>query len=353
MSADYEILPFDPHAASPDLWTAFHAYRRAIHQELWPGDDLLSDAEREENMRLVEPFHERVRWVAVACGAVVGSAGAGYRKPGAPNADEHAAHLYADGSVLTQARRQGIGSGFLRELLALMHRLDKTLLTLAAHTEPGHAFLAGAGAVEKHRSVTSRAYFKDVPWETLREWEEAGARAGVTWECHAGTVPRERLISLLPEFTALFADVPMGGLDTAPVRYEIEGYDHWYQLTAQSGGAHHLILALAPDGSVAGMTEALWDARTPRAVDQQLTAVAPGWRGRGLAKALKAAMLRQMRESHPQAEFVRTGNGEENAAMRGINARAGFRPHKQFVEYQVTRDALDAWAARTAGRGRA
>ena len=132
------------------------------------------------------------------------------------------------------------------------------------------------------------------------------------------------------------------------MRFEIEGYDQWYKTTARTGSAHHLVMLLAPDGSVAGMTEAMWDARTPAAVYQQLTAVARGWRGRGLAKALKAAMLRQVRESHPEAEYMCTSNGEGNAVMRGINERSGFRPHRKFVEYQVTRDVLDTWSA---GRG--
>jgi hypothetical protein len=47
----------------------------------------------------------------------------------------------------------------------LMHVLDKTVLTLSAHTEPGHAFLKHIGAVEKNRrtvrslrSSTGRVY---------------------------------------------------------------------------------------------------------------------------------------------------------------------------------------------------
>jgi hypothetical protein len=67
--------------------------------------------------------------------------------------------------------------------------------------------------------------------------------------------------------------------------------------------------------------------------------------GARLAKALKAAMPRQVHESHAQAEFMRVGNSGNNAAMRSINERAGFKPHSRFVEYQVTRDALDLWSS--------
>jgi GNAT superfamily N-acetyltransferase len=177
----------------------------------------------------------------------------------------------------------------------------------------------------------------------LRQWEQRANLCGLHWQRYAGRVPRETLLALLPEFTALFADVPLGDLQMAPVKWEIEGYDELYRTLDRVGGAHHLIVLRAPDRSVAGLTEALWDSRTPGVVYQMLTATARPWRGRGLAKALKGALLRQAHESHPEARIMRTGNSETNAAMRAINARAGFKPHRRFVEYQITRETLDHW----------
>ena len=87
-------------------------------------------------------------------------------------------------------------------------------------------------------------------------------------------MPRDVLVALLPVFTELFTDVPLGGLETAPIRWEINGYDLWYETLGRVGGAHHLVLLRAPDHTVAGLSEAGWDARAPSIV-QQLTAVAP------------------------------------------------------------------------------
>jgi len=44
------------------------------------------------------------------------------------------------------------------------------------------------------------------------------------------------------------------------------------------------------------MCKSWWDARFPERVSQYLTAVSRPWRGRGLAKALKARLLRLVRE---------------------------------------------------------
>ena len=225
-----------------------------------------------------------------------------------------------------------------------MHALDKTVLTTSAQTEPGHAFIKHVGAVEKHCRVEQRAVFADLDWPRLRQWEDGTTAQGLTWERYAGRVPRDVLVALLPVFTELFADVPLGELETGPIRWEMNGHDLWYQTLERVGGAHHLVLLRAPDGGVIGLSEAAWDVRAPGIVRQQLTAVARPWRSRGVGRALKAAMLRQVHELHPEATIIGTNNAEVNAPILSINARVGFKIAWRNVDYQVTRAALDSWA---------
>ena len=117
----------------------------------------------------------------------------------------------------------------------------------------------------------------------------------------------------------------------------------------RTGGAHHLLVLRDGAGHVVGLTESGWDARTPDRVGQQLTATDPAWRGRGVARALKAAMFRQIRDHHPEVALMITGNAEVNAPMLSINRRVGFKVHRRTVDYPVTRNALDTWAASLAG----
>jgi GNAT superfamily N-acetyltransferase len=274
---------------------------------------------------------------------VAGSVRVAFRRPGTPDATEHAPFLWAGGGVRASRRRRGVGSLLLREVHGLMRALDKSVLTMSAQTEPGHAFIKHVGAVEKHCTVEQRAVFADLDWPLLRQWEDGAIPQGLVWERYANRVPRDVLTALLPVFTELFADVPLGGLETAPVRWEINGYDLWYETLERVGGAHHLVLLRASDGSVAGLSEAAWDVRAPGIVRQQLTAVARPWRGRGVARALKAAMLRQVHEAHPEATVIGTNNAEVNAPILAINRRVGFKVAWRNVDYQVTRAALDEW----------
>jgi GNAT superfamily N-acetyltransferase len=335
------VAPFDPHSATDELWAGFHDIRRAVVAEVWPDEPILSDAEIRAEMQRIDPLWETRRWLALEGRAVIGSARVWFRRPSTPNAVDHAPFLGCGGMVRAEARRRGVGTLVLREVHSLMHALDKTVLTMSAQTEPGHAFLKHVGAVEKHCTVEQRAVFANLDWASLRQWEDAVAAHGLVWDPYAGRVPRDVLLTLLPTFTELFADVPLGGLETAPVRWEMNGYDRWYETLERFGGAHHLVLLRTLDGTVAGLSEAMWDARVPGIVRQQLTAVAGPWRGRGLARALKAAMLRQVHELHPQATVIGTNNAEVNTPILSINARVGFEVAWRNVDYQATRATLD------------
>jgi GNAT superfamily N-acetyltransferase len=342
------IAPFDPHAASDELWAAFNETRRAIAHEFWPDEPILDDAETRREVQTNNPMVEFRRWVAMEGDEVASSITTAFRRPGTPDEKDYARFVWAGGGVRAISRRRGVGTLLLREVHQLMHALDKTVLTTSAQTKPGHAFIKHVGAIEKHCRVEQRAVFSDLDWHRLRQWEDGATAQGLTWERYAGRVPRDVLVALLPVFTELFADVPLGELETGPIRWEMNGYDLWYQTLERVGGAHHLVLLRAPDGGVAGLSDAGWDVRAAGIVRQHLTAVARPWRSRGIGRALKAAMLRQVHELHPEATMIGTDNAEVNAPILSINARVGFKIAWRNVDYQVTRAALDPWAGGSA-----
>jgi GNAT superfamily N-acetyltransferase len=343
-----QIRPFDPQTAGPEDWAAYHRFRRIISAELWPDDPLLSDEEKQTDMRETWPLWEERRWVALSGAEMVGTVSAGFRRPGTPNAEEHAPYLGCGGSVLADWRRQGIGTRLLREIHDLMRALGKTVLSMSADTEAGQAFLSHIGAIAKHTAIENRADLSQLDWPRLREWEETPTALGLRWECYEKRVPREVLLGLLPTFTALLGDMPLGALEIAPIRAEIDNYDRWYETMDRVGGAHHVVILRTPEGDVAGLTDAGWDSRTPTIIHQYLTGVARPWRGRGLARALKARMLRLIRDCQPEAATMITHNAEKNAPMLAINARVGFKIYRRFVDYQISREALDDWRSRQA-----
>ncbi|HUU87839.1 MAG TPA: GNAT family N-acetyltransferase, partial [Candidatus Glassbacteria bacterium] len=98
---------------------------------------------------------------------------------------------------------------------------------------------------------------------------------------------------------------------------------------------------IEPDGKVSGLTEIRFThVNTPIIIEQALTGVRSNYRGRGLGKWLKAAMLVFIRENFHEAKYFITGNADHNAPMLSINNRLGFKPYRQRISYKFVIDNL-------------
>jgi GNAT superfamily N-acetyltransferase len=88
-------------------------------------------------------------------------------------------------------------------------------------------------------------------------------------------------------------------------------------------------------GKFAGYTETVWNANRPEILRQDMTGVFPQYRGKGLGRWLKAAMLDRQLKLHPEIKFVRTTNADTNAAMLRINNELGFKPYMTSILWQM------------------
>ncbi len=95
--------------------------------------------------------------------------------------------------------------------------------------------------------------------------------------------------------------------------------------------------------TLAGYTEMTWNPANARVLSQGDTGVQPNFRGHGLGKWLKAAMLERALSEKPAVRHVRTGNADANAPMLKINHALGFRLRMAEVVWQVERVTLHAY----------
>ncbi|MGE3348748.1 MAG: N-acetyltransferase [Ramlibacter sp.] len=339
------LVPFDPHQATPEEWGRLHAYRRVRLAEDFPGDPLVPDADFEHALREPHPLHQMQRIMAARGDDYVGNLVLTWRRPGSPNHADHAPFVDAGGGVPLAHRRQGVGTALLGALHGFMAAHGQSVVSLKVQSAEGRAFMAARGAELRLRSVENRLPFHGLDWSALARWQAQATSPGdgLRWETHAGRVPMPRLAQLMEPLTTLINEQPLGSLEMPRIRYTLEGYDRWYADMDRRGGEHFMVLLCHGEALVA-VCDASWDARFADRVYQQLTAVAQPWRGRGLAKGVKAAMLQLIHARHPGVRTMITTNAEANGPMLSINQRLGFAMHREEGTYQFTLDALAPWA---------
>ena len=218
--------------------------------------------------------------------------------------------------VRREARRRGIGTALLAAISADAAAAGKTGLELRAFDDrpEGIAFLEHHGyrEVERARMVRLPLAGLAAPAVDL----PAGVRL-TTLADHPELLPDVHAIAV-----ESFADIPGGDTDMAAgdldefrVRdVDRPGIDHDAFFLAVDAGTGHAV-GYASLLFVPGSTTVAW---------HDMTAVRRAWRGRGVATALKRATI-GWAMAHGLTSLD-TGNDQDNAAMRAVNARLGYVP---------------------------
>jgi mycothiol synthase len=105
----------------------------------------------------------------------------------------------------------------------------------------------------------------------------------------------------------------------------VEPFEDWLAHDMQGSGdrPEATFVALAGD-EVVGYAKLSLTAAQPTTAHHDLTGVKRAWRGRGIARALKARQIGWAKDNG--YEELRTRNDERNAPIRKLNAEFGYRP---------------------------
>lgn len=170
-------------------------------------------------------------------------------------------------------------------------------------------------------------------WEALLAETKAAAE-GYTMRSWWGRCPDDLVAGFCTVIETFFSEVPVGELDVEPQRWDEQRLREKEERFALAGRHETTTLAIAPDGEIVGMTEAMVSDHAPDRAFQGSTIVAPEHRGHRLGLRLKSTNHLLLRQAFPGCRTMLTGNADVNAAMNAVNDRLGFRPVEQVHEMQ-------------------
>ena len=213
--------------------------------------------------------------------------------------------------VVTDARGTGIGSTLLRELSAWAGGLGYVELMGPVKEVDGAslAWAARRGFVEVGRNSV---LVLDLTAIEAPAVEPPDGIEIVSWAEQPGA--EEAMYAVACE---AYPDVP--GEDDA----EVPAFEEWLSMDMQGAGdrPEATFLALA-DGEVVAYAKLSLSLARPTVAMHDMTGVLRAWRGRGIARALKAAEIAWAKEAG--YERLETQNEERNEPIRRLNERYGY-----------------------------
>ncbi len=236
-------------------------------------------------------------------------------------------------------RRQGIGSALLAEIEVLARGHGRTTVTGEAYLPPGGTAPAEAFAEARGFDVASRESIKELAVADYLDRRDALATSapvpdGYRIVSFDTVCPEEHLTSFGRLLGMLFSEIPLGELDLRASEWTPERIREAERLQVSVGRHVHTAMALAPDGSVAGVSDVRVNDTDPAHAQIGITLVDPAHRGKRLGLALKLATHDLAVATYPDLVSVETSNAEVNTQMNAVNEALGYRTIETLLELQ-------------------
>ncbi len=263
-----------------------------------------------------------------------------------PDHDDNPDMIGGSVTVLSDHRRNGVGTQLLAYFVALAKRENRTrLIGETNERAPGAEFAELVGAEKKQWTHINHLPMATVDLALMAKWVADGPARAADYEIFGwdGDVPDEHmddfLASILVMNTAPRDDLKMN--DFTVTAEEIRESE---KVTNAVGVVPwQLIARRTSDGAWAGIHDVSWNPAEPDIVWVGATGVFPEHRGHALGKWLKALMTLRIMEERPNVTHIRTGNADSNDAMLGINKEMGYVPFISHTTWEIATADAERW----------
>ncbi len=330
------LREWDPGAApETELAAWLRAYNRALANDL-PGDPLWGPNRLRDYLTVTMPGERRLTWLTEDDGDVIGYG--------------RLLLMYGMGVVelfvVPGVRGKGVGG---RLLTAMADRaVEEGFTSLGLEVVGGTCavdFYRNHGFNHAYTEMRSILDLTTVDWSHLAEMAE-GISHGYRIEYLPGTLPEEMLAAYAEAKQVRQAE-PTGDLELRPSSYDVDRLRASLLCLNARGMKPYCVVAVHErTETIAGLTELVVPAQHPTRADQYDTIIVPEHNGYGLARAIKARMLLELRREEPQLRDVQTWHAADREQLQQINTELGFKADREWREYEV--DARDL-AARLHG----
>lgn len=236
-------------------------------------------------------------------------------------------------------RCQGIGKRLLGLIAETARRDQRTHLICDTNDRipAGEAFMSRLGAKRGLEGHVNQLRVDELDRNLIDQWLKQGRKNMTEFEMGVweGNYPDEQLDEIV-KLMELTNQQPLGDLSIEEMHITPQQIREMEKMDNARGNQRCTFYVIDREtGKFAGYTETVWNANRPEILRQDMSGVFPQYRGKGLGRWLKAAMLDRQLKLRPEIKFVRTTNADTNAAMLRINNELGFKPYMSSILWQM------------------
>lgn len=339
-----EFVKTDLRNGTPAEYASMNAFGDIMRVESHPEDPPVPHAERIARMQNIPPFVKLETWgVLTPDGQLIAHGDAAYL-----DQEENKHAMEFEIRVLPEFRQQGIAKQLLERIAGVAEQTQRRLLITGSTSRvpAGEGFLTAIGAQKGLEAHTNQLLIADLDRSKVQAWVAAAPTGEFELGFWDGPYPDAELPAIV-ELQKVMNTAPKGDLEIEDFNFTAEQVRQSEQQMLATGTQRWAAYVRdRSTGQFAGYTELMWNPNRPEIAGQGATGVFPAYRGKGLGRWLKAAMLERLLNERPQVTKVRTGNADSNAPMLKINTELGFKPYTSDIAWQVSLETIQAYLKR-------
>ncbi|MGL4608797.1 MAG: GNAT family N-acetyltransferase [Trueperaceae bacterium] len=326
---------FDPDTASPEYFKARHHYLNLRREEAMPEDPPRSldySITNAKSWKLFEKEKLEV-WHLWEGDTIIAElfVSVGFH-------DDNRHLMWCELEVSAPYRQRGYTKGFLEKIVEIADQYERTLLMINTSSRiPAGALVAEhLGAKKGNEAHINQLVLSEVDTALLQTWIDRAKTTAHGFEMGfwGDTFPEED-IQAIANMIQVMNDAPRGNLEIEDWQTTPEQLRQGEAYSKARKIERWMLYARHESGELAGYTETFWDPGNPENLGQGGTGVLAKYRGHGLGKWLKAAMLQKVLAERKVVKRIRTGNADSNEQMLAINHALGFKPYIAEIGWQI------------------
>ncbi|MHA2249954.1 MAG: GNAT family N-acetyltransferase [Candidatus Kariarchaeaceae archaeon] len=314
----------------------FNIYNH-IFYETYPKEDPLPNKDAIQHQLLnPHPHYTIHRWFVFYEQKVIGLCRLHYTNENSPSFDGTSHIAHGKISIHHEFRRQGIATELLKIIVSNAMKANKTILQTDVYLDIAVNFCKEVLKANPAKTGNeNRLYFDQVNWDLMRKWVDEGKERTKNVSLH---IYQEIPDDILDDFCEIYNETSSQEPSDELEEHYIETSESRRIQEKQFRERNQTLITILTkevDNKISSLTEIFYDPKDNFQGSQWLTGVKMEYRGRGLGKWIKAAMLLYLKENYPSIKFVRAGNADLNAPMRSINERMGFKTIFKRYDYNL------------------
>ena len=226
--------------------------------------------------------------------------------------------------VVPGHRRQGHGTACLEAVTMVAQDNGRTKLFAEAHWDAGVDAPGNRAFAERHGFRLDLIYAHRV-LELPATLAAAPARDGYAVRAWRDACPEAYLDEYANLLVLITQEAPSGDAGLENEFFDAARVRSDEALLVRQGRQMQVVVAVAPDGTLAGHSQLVFPMTDRENVYQWDTLVLEDHRGHGLGLALKTAAMYEASDLLDGRRWIHTYNAASNGPMIAVNQRMGFR----------------------------